>query len=105
MAIHALDEMYVVNTLGGLERRVHGFHVQAAIRELRMTRRARRPGLLAVSAMAGEAAESFVDADGRAVVARTHLPGHQRCVALVTESLTNVGTDLNFAVAVAHRRQ
>ena len=36
MAVNTFDEMNVVRALGGLEGRIHGFHIQAAIRQLRV---------------------------------------------------------------------
>jgi hypothetical protein len=40
---------------------------------------------------------------GRSIVARTHFHSGQRCVALVAESLPDVGADLDGPVAIVHR--
>ena len=105
MAINAFYEMNVVRALGGFECRVHGFYVQAAVGELGMAGGARSSGLLAVSLMAGEAAESFMHAHRSAIVARCHVHRGQRRVALVAEGLANVRADFDSSVAVMHRGQ
>ena len=104
VAIRALHEMNVVQALRRLERRIHGFHVQTAIRKLRMARGARCPCLLPVPLVACKTTEPFVDADCGPIVARAHFPVGQRRVALIAESLANVRTDPDVARTIAHRR-
>ena len=68
MAIGAADPMDVVSTPGAGEGRVHFLDVDAAVGHLRMAGFAGGGGVLVVSAVAGEAADAFMDADRGAVV-------------------------------------
>lgn len=104
MAVDALYGVDVMEALQRLEGRVHLLHVEAAVRELRMAGRAGSTGGLAVFFVAGEATESFVDADRSAVVAGVDLAAGIRGMALVAESLTLVGTDLHRARSFIHLR-
>ena len=73
MAIGALDPMDVVGAGRVYIGRVHLLHVDAAMRHLRMTGLARRPRVLVMSIVAGDAAQALVNAHRRAVVAGAHL--------------------------------
>jgi len=105
MAIDAFDKVNVVGTLGGFEGRVHGFDVHATIGELRMAIGTGGPRLLAMALVAREAAESFVNTDGSPVIAGADLQVCEGSVALVAESLSDVGTDLDRPIAVMHGRK
>ena len=102
VAVNALHRVDIVGTLRGLESRIHGFDVEAAVRQLRMAGCARCSRLLAVFLVAGETTEAFVDSGGRAVVAGADLAAGLRGVALVAESLTLVRADLDPAGAFVH---
>ena len=102
VAVDALHEMDVVGAFAVLEGRVHGFDRDAAIGKPGMAGAARRTRLLAMFQVAGQAAESFVDADGSAVVAGLDLPRGRGRVALVAQSLARVGADEDLARAVEH---
>jgi len=94
VAVPTFDEVNVVRAFRGTERSVHGFHVEAAIRQLRMTGRARRTSLLAVLLMAGETTQPFMHADGCAVITRTDFESGKRRMTLVTKRLASVRADL-----------
>ena len=102
MAVGTFHCVDVVGAFCGLESRVHGLDVDAAVRELRVAGRAGGTGGLAVFFVAGEATEAFVDSDGSTVVAGADLSGCFWGMALVAESLTLVGTDLHQARAFIH---
>ena len=55
VAVNAFDGMDIVRALGRFESRIHGFDIQAAIRELWMAGGARRTSVLSVSLVAGVA--------------------------------------------------
>jgi len=105
MAVLAFDEVNVVGALCRGESGVHFFDIEAAIGEARMTGGAGRARVLAVLLMAGQATETFVDADGRAVIAGMHFPAGKRRVALVAESLSRIGADLHRPAGFDHYRQ
>ena len=69
MAVRAADPVNIVGALRIGEGGVHLLHIDAAVGHLRVARFARPGGILAVSIVAGEAADSFVNAHGRAVIA------------------------------------
>lgn len=104
MAVGAFDEVDVVGALAILEGGVHGFYRNAAIGQLGMAGAARRAGLLAVLEVTGHAAQSFMDADGRAVVTTAHLQRGSGRVALVAQRLALVGADVHLARAIEHFR-
>ena len=81
------------------------FHVEAAIRQLRMTVRARRTGLLAVLLMAGETTQPFVHADGCAVISGSNFKSGKRRMTLVTKRLARVRTDFDGPRLCAHPGQ
>ena len=95
VAVRALHEVNVVRALGGFEGRVHGFHVEAAIRQARMASGAGSARVHAVIFVAGEATEAFMNPHGRAVVAGVDLPGGNRSMALIAERLPWVAADLH----------
>lgn len=68
MAVGAFDGVDVVGALGILERCVHGLDVDAAVGELGMARCAGGARSLTVLLVAGEAAQTLVDSDGRSIV-------------------------------------
>ena len=105
VAVNALHEMNIVRALDGFESGVHGFHVQPAIGKLWVTGGAGGPGSLTVPLVAGKATETFMHADRGAIVPRTHFHRRQRCVALVTEGLADIGADADGTVPIAHRGQ
>ena len=105
MAVGAFYRVDVVETLPVLERRVHGFNVEAAIGELRMTGGAARAGRLAVLFMARKAAQAFVDAQRRAIVTGADLSRGVGGVTLITKGLARVGTDFHGARALVHLGQ
>ena len=72
VAILAFDEMNVVRAFCGTEGSVHGFHIEAAIRQLRMTIRARGTSLLAVLLVAGKATQPFVHTNWGPVISGTN---------------------------------
>ena len=112
MAIGAADPMDVVSTPGAGEGRVHFLDVDAAVGHLGMAVFAGGSGVLIVSGVAGETADAFVYAHGRAVVARSNLRTPvvcrgdcgglrlARCVALIAERLALAGADLHRARTV-----
>jgi len=102
VAVDALHEMDVMEASALLEGCVHGFDGDPAIGKPGMAGAARRTRLLAMFQVAGQAAESFVDADGSAVLAGRNLPCGCGRVALVAQSLARVGTDSNRTCAVEH---
>src|SRR6476620_3778448 len=69
-ALHPVD--IVLACLAGV-RGVHLLHVNSAVRHGRMTSDARGSRALAMTAVTGEAAKTFMHASGRAVVAGTCL--------------------------------
>lgn len=105
VAVRTLDVVYVVATAGRLECGVHGLDVDAAVRQLRMTRRARGARGLSMLFVTGETAKAFVDSGGRAVIAGADLRVCGRSVALVAERLALVRTDFHEASAIVHLRQ
>ena len=70
-----------------------------------MTGGTRGARFLTMSLMTGEATEPFVNADGSSVIAAANFHAHYGGVALVAQSLANVGAEFYQAVAIAHRRQ
>ncbi len=117
VAVGAADPVNVVGAFGADEGRVHLFDVDAAMGHLWMAGLAGGCGAFVVSSMTGEAANAFVDTDGRAVVAGSELRtvvicgrdgvglGLARCVALVAEGLTLIGTDCYGARSVPELRK
>ena len=73
MAVGAFDGVDVVRTFEVFERGIHLFHIQPAIRELRMAGRAGSPGLLPMLFVARQATQSLVNAHRSAVICRLHL--------------------------------
>jgi hypothetical protein len=63
------------------------------------------PRCLAVSLVACEATESFVHTHGGAIVPRANIRRSQWRVALIAESLPDVGADMNRTVAILHGRK
>ena len=105
VAVNASYEMDVVETLEVLECGVHGFDGDAAIGEARMAGAAGRTRLLAMLEVTGKTTESFVHADGSAVVTGVDLSSGSGRVALVAQSLALVGTDRNRVCSVEHFRE
>lgn len=103
VAIFAADPVDVVGAFGAGKCRVHFLDVDAAVGHLRVAVFTGGGCVLVVAGVTGEATDSFVNADGGAVVAGAGLRtvvicgrngiglGLSRGVALVTESLTLVG--------------
>ena len=73
VAINAFYEVDVVPAVFVLEGRIHLFHVESAIGKPWMARGAGCARLEAVLHVARQAAQSFVDSDGSAIVAGTDL--------------------------------
>jgi len=105
MAVNAPYEMNIVETLDVLECGVHGFHGDAAIGEAGMAGATGRSRLLAMLEVTGQTTESFVHANGSAVVTGVDLSSGSGRVALVAQSLALVGTDRNGACSVEHFRE
>jgi hypothetical protein len=84
------------------ERRAHFLDRNAAVRELGMTGGAGSSRPLSVLEMAGKAAQAFVHADGSTVIARMHLMGGDRSVALIAERLPLVGAELYDTRSLQH---
>ena len=61
--------------------------------------------MLSMFLMARQATETFVDANGSAVVAGMHFSIGERRVALVAESLARIGADLHRPAGIKHGRQ
>jgi len=97
MAVNAPYEMNIVETLDVLECGVHGFHGDAAIGEAGMAGATGRSRLLAMLEVTGEATQSFVDADGSAVVAGVDLSSGSRRMALIAQCLALVRADRNHS--------
>jgi hypothetical protein len=95
----------VVRTLDGLEGGIHRFDVETTVRKLRMAIGTRCASLLAVFLMTGEATEAFVYSNRCTIIAGSHLAASQRGVALVTESLAAIRTDLDNAGSFVHLRE
>src|SRR5438067_9062797 len=95
MAVGAFHSVDVMRAFQRLECRVHLFHIQTAIRELRMTRRARCASLLAVLLVTCQATQPFVNAHWRTIVAGLNLRRCRGRMTLVTERLPLIGTDLH----------
>lgn len=74
MAVCAFDPVDIVFTAGIGKSGVHLLDVNAAMRHLRMARFARSYRAFIVAVMAREAAQSFMHAHGRTIVAGTNLP-------------------------------
>ena len=102
VAVNAFDGMDIVRALGRFESRIHGFDIQAAIRELWMAGGARRTSVLSVSLVAGEATEPFVNSHGGAIISRADLSAGQSCVALIAECLADIRADLHCPIAQSH---
>lgn len=102
MAIGTFYEVDVVSAVFIIEGGVHFFHVQAAVGKTGMASGAGSAGLEPVLTVAGHAAEAFMYADGSAIVAGMELRSGQRCMALITEGLTLVGTDFYGPGFVQH---
>jgi hypothetical protein len=79
--------------------------IAAAVGELRAAVFAGGAHVWAVVLVTGKVAEAFVDSGRRAVVTGSNLAGHQRGVALVSESLALVWADPDEAGALVHLRQ
>ena len=105
VAVRTFDEVNVVRAFRGTERSVHGFHVEAAIRQLRMTVRTSRTGLLAVLLMACEATQPFVHTDGCPVISGTNFKSGKRRMTLVAKRLARVRTDFDGPRRFAHLGQ
>lgn len=112
MTVNAADPMDIVSASGAGECRVHFLDIDAAMRHLRVAGFAGGCRVLVVPGMASEAADSLVNADGSAIVARADLWaiviccsgcarfGLARRVALVAKRLPRIGTDLHRARTV-----
>jgi hypothetical protein len=95
--------MDVVPALGQFEGRIHRLNVQSAVGQLRVTSGARCPSFLAVSLMAGETTEAFMNAHWRSVVSRANVSRNQRGMALIAERLAHVGTDPERPISIVER--
>src|ERR1039458_3111199 len=102
VAIGALDEVDVVGAFGVGGGGIHLFHVEAAVGEAGVALGAGGAGLLAVLLVTGEATESFMHADGCAVVAGCHLGRGLRGVTLVAQGLARIGAGRDGARSIAH---
>src|ERR1700760_3061873 len=103
MAVGAANPVNVVGAFRARESCIHLFDVDAAVGHLGMAVFAGGSGVLIVSGVAGETADAFVYAHGRAVVARSNLRtpvvcrGYSRSLrlawgmALIAERLALVG--------------
>lgn len=102
MAVRALDPVDIVRA-GGIDVGcIHLLHVDSAMRHLRVAGLARCAGVLIVAKVAGDAAQAFMHAHGRAVVAGAHLRtpvicrrngagiGNARRMALVADGLPRI---------------
>ena len=87
MAVSAFDRVNVMRTLEVFERGIHLFHIQPAIRELRMAGRARSPGPLPMLFVTRQATQSLVNAHRSAIIGRLHLSTCGWSMALVAQSL------------------
>ena len=117
VAVSAADPVDVVGAFGAGESRVHFFYVDAAVRHLRMAGFAGGGRVLVVSGVTGETTDALVDTDGGAIVAGTDLRtpvicsgdcgGFRlaRCVALVAEGLSLIGTYFYPAGTVGQLRK
>ncbi len=105
VAVLAFNKVDVVLAVFVFEGGVHFFDVEAAIGETRVTGGAGGASLHAMLGVAREATESFVDADGSAIVARTNLRCGFRGMTLIAEGLALIGADFNGAVFVEHPGQ
>jgi hypothetical protein len=95
MAVQTFHKVNVVAAGASFEGRIHLLDIQAAVGHLRMTSGAGSPGLLPVVLVAGQATDSFVDSHRRAIVSAAHLGSLYRCVALIAERLSRIGTRLD----------
>src|SRR5690349_651239 len=95
MAVGAFDRVDIVRTLEVFECGIHLFHIQAAIRELRMAGGTGSPGLLPVLFVACQATQSLVNAHRSAIVGRLHLRAGRWSMALVAQSLPPIRADLH----------
>lgn len=68
MAVRALHPMDVVRARGAEIARVHLFDIEAAVGHLRMACFARCARVLIVAGVAGDTTQTFMDADGSAIV-------------------------------------
>ena len=112
VAVCAADPVDVMGALRICKTRIHLFDVDAAVGHLRMAGLAGGGSVLTVASVAGETADSLVNSDGRAVVARSDLGAPVICgsdggrvrlarrMALIAERLTLVGTDLHGTCTV-----
>src|SRR5208283_830126 len=105
MAVEAFNEVNVVRAFRRGERGIHLFNIEAAIGEARVTGGTGRARMLAMFLMTREATETFVDADGRAVVAGMHFHTGEGRVALVAKRLAGIGADLHRPAGIEHHRQ
>src|SRR5438270_9573546 len=105
MAVSAFDGVDVMGTLEILECGIHLFHIQPAIRELWMARRARGASLLPMLFVTRQATQALVNAHRSAVIRRLHLSACARGMALVAQSLPLIGADLHQPRALIHLRQ
>jgi len=116
MAVCALDPMDIVRA-GGVEvGGVHLLYIDSAMGHLRMAGFARCLGVLIVAEVAGNAAQAFMHAHRRAVVAGAYLRtpvmrggngsgvGNARGVALVADGFALVFAHLYRAVAIIQFR-
>jgi hypothetical protein len=105
MTVGAANPVNIVGAFPVGESRIHLLDIDAAMRHLGMAGFAGRCCVLVVTDVAGNAADAFVDAHRRAVVAGSNLRAPVICsgdggsirlarrVALIAESLALVGTD------------
>ena len=112
MTVGASDPVNVVGAFPVGESRIHLLDVDAAMRHLRVAGFAGRCCVLVVADVAGKAADAFVDAHRRAVVAGANLRAPVICsgngrsirlarrVALIAECLALVRTDFYRARTV-----
>lgn len=95
MTILALNKMYVVCATRRFERCVHGFNVEPAVRQARVTLGAGGSCALIMSGVAGQATQALMHSHARAIIAGTGLESVIGRMALVAWRLTHIGRDAN----------